>query len=156
MIDSVCDDGDFSVSCSRLATAIGLSMLGALQDEVFESDTRWTVVRGSDLEEGESQGLPVWSRHVGDPILASNQISAAPALVEHGQFADDLPREVSGDVFHLRGFVHAGIDAFERLAPILLVFGLVDLVESSVFETLFTQVVDEFGNLTNNRIDDIQ
>ncbi|QFU02007.1 hypothetical protein FIU83_10180 [Halomonas sp. THAF5a] len=39
---------------------------------VFESDTRWTVVRGSNLEEGESQGLPVWSRHVGDPILASN------------------------------------------------------------------------------------
>jgi NAD(P)H-binding len=39
---------------------------------VFESDTRWTVVRGSDLEEGESQGLPVWSRHVGDPILEGN------------------------------------------------------------------------------------
>jgi len=39
---------------------------------VFASDTRWTVVRGSDLEEGESQGLPVWSRHVGDAILASN------------------------------------------------------------------------------------
>ncbi len=39
---------------------------------VFASHTRWTVVRGSDLEEGESQGLPVWSRHVGDPILASN------------------------------------------------------------------------------------
>jgi hypothetical protein len=39
---------------------------------IFESDTRWTVVRGSDLEEGESQGLPVWSRHVGDPILESN------------------------------------------------------------------------------------
>jgi hypothetical protein len=39
---------------------------------VFTSDTRWTVVRGSDLEEGESQGLPVWSRHVGDPILKSN------------------------------------------------------------------------------------
>jgi hypothetical protein len=30
------------------------------------------VVRGSDLEEGDSQGLPLWSRHVGDPILASN------------------------------------------------------------------------------------
>jgi hypothetical protein len=29
-------------------------------------------VRGSDLEEGDSQGLPVWSRHVGDPILESN------------------------------------------------------------------------------------
>ena len=39
---------------------------------VFASEARWTVVRGSDLEEGESQGLPVWSRHVGDPILESN------------------------------------------------------------------------------------
>lgn len=39
---------------------------------IFESDTRWTVVRGSDLEEGESQGLPVWSEHVGDAILESN------------------------------------------------------------------------------------
>ncbi|MGF1471837.1 MAG: NAD(P)-dependent oxidoreductase [Rubrobacteraceae bacterium] len=39
---------------------------------VFASDRRWTVVRGSDLEEGESQGLPVWSRHVGDPVLESN------------------------------------------------------------------------------------
>ena len=39
---------------------------------IFASDTRWTIVRGSDLEEGESQGLPVWSRHVGDPILESN------------------------------------------------------------------------------------
>lgn len=39
---------------------------------VFASDTNWTVVRGSDLKEGDSQGLPVWSRHVGDPILKSN------------------------------------------------------------------------------------
>ena len=39
---------------------------------VFASNTCWTVVRGSDLEEGESQGLPVWSRHVGEPILKSN------------------------------------------------------------------------------------
>ena len=39
---------------------------------VFASDARWTVVRGSDLEEGESQGLPVWSQHVNDPILKSN------------------------------------------------------------------------------------
>lgn len=39
---------------------------------VFASDRRWTVVRGSDLDEGESQGLPVWSQHVGDPILESN------------------------------------------------------------------------------------
>ncbi|MGW3897923.1 NAD(P)-dependent oxidoreductase [Micromonospora profundi] len=40
--------------------------------QIFASDTRWTVVRGSDLEEGDSQGLPVWSRHVGDPVLKSN------------------------------------------------------------------------------------
>ena len=40
---------------------------------VFASDTNWTVVRGSDLEEGETEGLPVWSRHVGDPILESNK-----------------------------------------------------------------------------------
>ncbi len=39
---------------------------------VFASDTRWTVVRASNLEGGESKGLPVWSRHVGDPILKSN------------------------------------------------------------------------------------
>jgi hypothetical protein len=55
-----------------------LSRLVDIDDQVeaarriFASDTRWTVVRGSDLEEGESQGLPVWSRHVGDPILESN------------------------------------------------------------------------------------
>src|SRR5947207_12904782 len=39
---------------------------------IFASDTRWTVVRGSDLEEGDSEGLPMWSAHVGDPILKSN------------------------------------------------------------------------------------
>jgi hypothetical protein len=41
-------------------------------DLIFKSGTRWTIVRGSDLEEGPSQGLPVWTRHVGDPILESN------------------------------------------------------------------------------------
>lgn len=33
---------------------------------IFANDARWTVVRGSALEEGDSQGLPVWSRHVGE------------------------------------------------------------------------------------------
>lgn len=42
-------------------------------NRIFASDRKWTVVRGSDLEEGESEGLPVWSRHVGDPILESNR-----------------------------------------------------------------------------------
>lgn len=39
---------------------------------VFASNTLWTIVRGSDIEEGDSQGLPLWSRHVGDLILESN------------------------------------------------------------------------------------
>jgi NAD(P)-dependent dehydrogenase (short-subunit alcohol dehydrogenase family) len=39
---------------------------------IFASNSRWTVVRGSDLEEGESQGLPIWSSHIGDPVLKSN------------------------------------------------------------------------------------
>lgn len=42
-------------------------------DRIFASDRAWTVVRGSDLEEGPSQGLPVWARHVGDPVLARNR-----------------------------------------------------------------------------------
>ena len=62
---------------------------------VFASDTRWTVVRGSDLEEGESQGLPVWSRHVGDPILESNltrRIDFALFMVDAVE-NEDLVRE---------------------------------------------------------------
>ena len=57
---------------ARLARIFDISDQVEACRRVFESDTRWTVVRGSDLEEGESQGLPVWSRHVGDPILESN------------------------------------------------------------------------------------
>src|SRR3954463_10964609 len=57
---------------ARLARPAELGDQGGACPRVFASNTRWTVVRGSDLEEGESQGLPVWSRHVGDPILKSN------------------------------------------------------------------------------------
>jgi NAD(P)H-binding len=57
---------------ARLARFADLNDQVEACNRVFASDTRWTVVRGSDLEEGPSQGLPVWSRHVGDPILASN------------------------------------------------------------------------------------
>jgi hypothetical protein len=57
---------------ARLARIVELDDQVEACRRVFASDTRWTVVRGSDLEEGESQGLPVWSRHVGDPILRSN------------------------------------------------------------------------------------
>lgn len=40
---------------------------------VFASARDWTLVRGSDLEEGPSEGLPLWSAHVGDPVLAANR-----------------------------------------------------------------------------------
>ena len=72
----------YSTKLKLIVKAFGLLgralRIGDIDDQVeacnriFRSKTRWTVVRGSDLEEGESQGLPVWSRHVGDPILASN------------------------------------------------------------------------------------
>jgi NAD(P)-dependent dehydrogenase (short-subunit alcohol dehydrogenase family) len=57
----------------RLARVVDLRDQVEATRRVFASDTRWTVVRGSDLEEGPSQGLPVWSRHVGDPVLATNR-----------------------------------------------------------------------------------
>ncbi len=80
----ICRDGQDRISHwlkwqERLARWLGsLTRLLDIDDQieacrrVFASDTRWTLVRGSDLEEGESQGLPVWSKHVGDPILESN------------------------------------------------------------------------------------
>ncbi|WP_262391336.1 hypothetical protein [Nocardiopsis sp. CNR-923] len=79
---------------------------------IFASDTGWTVVRGSDLEEGESQGLPVWSRHVGDPVLASN----LTRRVDYAQFMveavddDALVREAPAIVGRLTpsALAHAG------------------------------------------------
>jgi len=59
----------------RIARALRLVDLNdqvTATNRIFASDKLWTVVRGSDLEEGESEGLPVWARHVGDPVLASN------------------------------------------------------------------------------------
>jgi putative NAD(P)-binding protein len=70
---------------------------------VFASDTRWTVVRGSDLEEGESQGLPVWSPHVGDPVLESNitrRVDFALFMVEALE-RDDLVHEAPAIVSRL-------------------------------------------------------
>jgi hypothetical protein len=70
---------------------------------VFASDTRWTVVRGSDLEEGESQGLPVWSPHVGDPVLESNitrRVDFALFMVEALE-SDDLVHEAPAIVSRL-------------------------------------------------------
>lgn len=58
---------------ARLARVVDLDDQVEACDRIFASDARWTVVRGSDLEEGPSEGVPVWSRHVGDPILGSNR-----------------------------------------------------------------------------------
>ena len=62
-----------AVWMGRLTGLIDLNDQVEACRRIFASQTRWTVVRGSDLEEGESEGLPVWSRHVGDPILESNR-----------------------------------------------------------------------------------
>ncbi len=70
---------------------------------IFESGRRWTLVRGSDLEEGASHGLPMWSDHVGDPILASNltrRIDFALFMVEAIE-NDDLVQEVPAIVGRL-------------------------------------------------------
>ncbi|QYJ02790.1 SDR family oxidoreductase [Nocardioides panacisoli] len=58
---------------ARLARLVDIDDQVRACDQIFASETWWTVVRGSDLEEGPSEGLPVWSRHVGDPVLASNR-----------------------------------------------------------------------------------
>ncbi|MFG3439670.1 NAD(P)-dependent oxidoreductase [Nonomuraea sp. NPDC047897] len=79
----------------RLARVVDIDDQVEACRRVFASDTRWTVVRGSDLEEGESQGLPVWSRHVGDPILRSNvtrRVDYALFMVE-ALVADELVHE---------------------------------------------------------------
>ena len=88
---------------ARLARKVDLDDQVEASRRVFASDTRWTVVRGSDLEEGESQGLPVWSEHVGDPILASNltrRVDFALFMVEALE-NDELVREAPAIVGRL-------------------------------------------------------
>lgn len=62
----------FAARLAKLAGRMDLDDQVEACRRIFGSNTRWTLVRGSALEEGDSQGLPVWSRHVGDPILKSN------------------------------------------------------------------------------------
>jgi hypothetical protein len=70
-------------------------------------------VRGSDFEEGESEGLPVWSRHVGDPVLASN----CTRHIDFGLFMvealtnDDLVHEAPAIVDRPSPSAHAHADA---------------------------------------------
>jgi NAD(P)-dependent dehydrogenase (short-subunit alcohol dehydrogenase family) len=62
----------FAGRLAKLAGKVDLDDQVEACRRIFASETRWTLVRASDLEEGASQGLPVWSQHVGDPILKSN------------------------------------------------------------------------------------
>jgi NAD(P)-dependent dehydrogenase (short-subunit alcohol dehydrogenase family) len=101
---------------ARLARFADLDDQVEATRRVFASDTRWTVVRGSDLEEGESEGLPVWSRHVGDPILKSNLTRRVDfalfmvAAIEN----DELIHEVSAIV----GYQTASALAHRHLAAV--------------------------------------
>jgi len=85
----------YSWKLKRLVPIIGwiarTARLADLDDQVeacrrvFASHTRWTVVRGSDLEEGPSEGLPVWSRHSAIrswPVTARVRIDFALFMVE--------------------------------------------------------------------------
>jgi uncharacterized protein YbjT (DUF2867 family) len=99
----------FKAKVKVLGSIGKLTRVADLDDQVeacrriFASDTRWTVVRGSELEEGESQGLPVWSRHVGDPVLESNltrRVDFALFMVEALE-NDDLVHEAPAIVGRL-------------------------------------------------------
>jgi NAD(P)-dependent dehydrogenase (short-subunit alcohol dehydrogenase family) len=90
---------------ARLARLVDIDDQVEACRRVFASDTRWTVVRGSDLEEGESQGLPVWSRHVGDPILESN-------ITRRVDFALFMVAAIEDD-----GLVHEAPAIVGRLTP---------------------------------------
>jgi NAD(P)-dependent dehydrogenase (short-subunit alcohol dehydrogenase family) len=80
---------------ARLVRVVDLDDQVEACRRIFASDTRWTVVRGSSLQEGDSQGLPVWSRHVGDPVLESDitrRVDFALFMVE-ALVNDDLVHE---------------------------------------------------------------
>ncbi len=68
----------FKLTEMIVGNAVRLLRIADIDDQVeacrrvFASERNWTVVRGSDLEEGSSEGLPIWSSHVGDAALASN------------------------------------------------------------------------------------
>jgi hypothetical protein len=58
----------------RLLPFVGIDDRVEACRRIFVGDTCWTVVRCGNREEGGRQGLPVWSRHMGDPILASGMM----------------------------------------------------------------------------------
>lgn len=89
-------------------------------NRIFASDRRWTVVRGSDLEDGESEGMPVWSRHVGDPVLESNltrRIDFALFMVhalEKDELIHETPAIVGCNTASARAHINVGGFGKER------------------------------------------
>ncbi|SBS34733.1 hypothetical protein MAQ5080_02958 [Marinomonas aquimarina] len=63
-----------------LAKVMRWLRIADLQDQVeavnriFASSHAWTVVRASDLEEGESEGMPNSAEYVGAPCIAHNRL----------------------------------------------------------------------------------
>ncbi|HEY3542731.1 MAG TPA: NAD(P)H-binding protein [Gaiellaceae bacterium] len=90
---------------AKLARVVDLDDQVEACRRIYASDTRWTVVRGSDLAEGESEGLPVWSRHVGDAVLASN-------LTRRTDFALFMVEALANDEL-----IHEAPAIVGRLAP---------------------------------------
>src|SRR3954471_22102663 len=100
---------------ARVARVVDLDDQVEACRRVFASDTSWTVVRGSDLEEGESQGLPVWSRHVGDSILESN-------MTRRVDFALFMVSEIENDQLIRQAPAIVGCQAPSALAHRKLAF----------------------------------
>lgn len=90
---------------------VKLARLVDLQDQhraghaIFTSNRLWTLVRGCDLEEGESEGLPIWAEHAHDPRLASN-------LVRRTDFALFMVHALTDD-----GLIHKAPAIVGRIAP---------------------------------------
>ena len=109
----------FKAKVKVLGWVARLLRIGQLNDQVealrrvFVSGTRWTVVRGSELEEGASQGLPVWSRHVGDPVLKSNltrRVDFALFMVEaleNDELVHEAPAIVGRETPSARAYARA-------------------------------------------------
>ncbi len=68
-------------------------------------------MHGSDLEESESQGLPAWRRHVGDPVLESN-------ITSRVDFARLMVAALENDELVHQALAIAGCMTPSALAPL--------------------------------------
>jgi hypothetical protein len=102
----------FAGRLAKLAGRVDLDDQVEACRRIFASQTLWTLVRASDLDEGASQGLPVWSQHVGDPILKSNttrRIDFALFMVDaltNNKLVHEAPAIVGRDTPSARAFAN--------------------------------------------------